>query len=61
MIKARHNARYKNDEVLRTKRNDTARLRNSVLGTCPDCKEEMQPASLHGHLKNRSCKGKPAE
>ena len=53
--------RYKNDEVYRNTKNDAAKLRNSVLVSCPDCNKEMQPASFVGHIKNRSCKGKPAK
>ena len=39
---------------------ERARVKNSVLVTCPDCMKEMQPAGLKAHIKYRSCKGKPA-
>jgi hypothetical protein len=40
---------------------ENARVRNTVMVTCPDCKKEMQSRSLKVHSKYRSCKGKPAE
>ena len=57
----RQTDKYKNDEAYRTRRLESAKMRNSVLVACPDCKKEMQPASLKKHLETRACKGKPVD
>ncbi len=40
--------------------NERAGITKFLMTTCPDCKKEMQRASLPRH-KNKSCKGTPAD